>query len=209
MARTVGSMAEPTRRRILDAATELFVERGFAGTSIRDIAEHLGMTKGSLYYHFSSKEDLLLAMLDPLLSAIEEFVAAARSTGTPTPALVRRLVEVLDEHRPVLRSMIADPAVMRAKASGNVPERIAELQQVLTGDPCAPDAAAMLRARCALAVINAGVLAPHGLECGPDGAPVPRQRLAESDKDFITSAVLAVLAVPAPRPAIPTARTAR
>jgi AcrR family transcriptional regulator len=196
MARTVGSAAVPTRRRILDAATELFVERGFAGTSIRDIAEHLGMTKGSLYYHFSSKEELLLAMLGPLIDAIEDFVAAARPTGTPSTALVRRLVEMLDEHRPVLRAMLADPAVVRAKARGYVPERIAELQQLLNGAPDALDSVAMLRARCALAVIHAGVLAPHGEECGPDGSAVPRQRLAEQDKEFITRAALAVLGIP-------------
>lgn len=45
--------------QILEAATELFAERGFAGTSLQDIADATGLTRPALYYYFSSKEDLL------------------------------------------------------------------------------------------------------------------------------------------------------
>ena len=51
-----------TRERILDAALDLFIEQGFDGTSLRQIAEKLGVTKAALYYHFESKEDILLAL---------------------------------------------------------------------------------------------------------------------------------------------------
>lgn len=51
-----------TRRRILDAALGLFTEQGYDGTSLRQIAEKLGVTKAALYYHFQSKEDILLAL---------------------------------------------------------------------------------------------------------------------------------------------------
>jgi len=51
-----------TRERILDVALDLFTEQGFDGTSLRQIAERLGVTKAALYYHFTSKDDILLAL---------------------------------------------------------------------------------------------------------------------------------------------------
>jgi AcrR family transcriptional regulator len=51
-----------TRERILDVALDLFVEKGFDQTSLREIAERLGVTKAALYYHFPSKGDILIAL---------------------------------------------------------------------------------------------------------------------------------------------------
>src|SRR5579871_4147084 len=51
-----------TRERILDVALELFNEQGYDKTSLREIAERLGVTKAALYYHFKSKEDILLEL---------------------------------------------------------------------------------------------------------------------------------------------------
>ena len=51
-----------TRERILDVAMDLFIEKGYDKTSLREIAEQLGFTKAALYYHFSSKEDILMAL---------------------------------------------------------------------------------------------------------------------------------------------------
>ena len=51
-----------TRERILDVALELFVEHGYDGTSLRQIAERLGITKAALYYYFASKDDILMAL---------------------------------------------------------------------------------------------------------------------------------------------------
>jgi AcrR family transcriptional regulator len=51
-----------TRQRILDVALTLFTEQGYDGTSLREIAEKLGVTKAALYYHFESKDDILLAL---------------------------------------------------------------------------------------------------------------------------------------------------
>jgi AcrR family transcriptional regulator len=184
MARTVGSAAEDTRARILPAAAELFVERGYAGTSVRDISERLGMTKGSLYYHFTAKEDVLVALLEPLFEAVDAFVEGARSSGRVTPDLVRRLIDVLDEHATMLRSFTADPAVARLHHEG-VPADLGALLEVLGGST---GTGAMLRARCALAVIYAGVVK----------ARVPSRWLSDAEKDFVTAAAMAVLAIPTP-----------
>ena len=51
-----------TRDRILDIALDLFTEQGYDGTSLRQIADQLGVTKAALYYHFSSKDEILLAL---------------------------------------------------------------------------------------------------------------------------------------------------
>src|SRR3972149_11107559 len=57
------SVESPRRQQIEDAASELFRERGYAATSVRDIAHALDMQGGSLYAHVASKEDMLWAML--------------------------------------------------------------------------------------------------------------------------------------------------
>ena len=54
--------AGSTRERILDVALDLFIEKGFDGTSLREIAEKLGFTKAALYYHYASKDDILMAL---------------------------------------------------------------------------------------------------------------------------------------------------
>ena len=51
-----------TRERILDVALDLFIEKGYDKTSLREIAEQLGFTKAALYYHFANKEDILMAL---------------------------------------------------------------------------------------------------------------------------------------------------
>ena len=57
-----GPAAAPTRQRILDVALDLFIDQGYDGTSLRQIADRLGITKAALYYHFGAKEDILMAL---------------------------------------------------------------------------------------------------------------------------------------------------
>jgi AcrR family transcriptional regulator len=59
---TAGTASTDTRQRILDVALDLFIEQGFDGTSLREIAAQLGVTKAALYYHFESKDDILMAL---------------------------------------------------------------------------------------------------------------------------------------------------
>lgn len=68
-----------TREQILEVASRLFLDRGFDKTSLREVAEGVGVTKAALYYHFPSKEDLLAALLEPVAAAtsgIEAMVEA-------------------------------------------------------------------------------------------------------------------------------------
>lgn len=68
---------ENRREALLDAAAAMFAAKGYDGTSIRDIAGAVGMLPGSLYYHFKSKEDLLLAVYRKGVARFEEAIAEA------------------------------------------------------------------------------------------------------------------------------------
>lgn len=68
--------ADVRKNEILDAANELFNRKGFDGTSISDILEKVGIARGTLYYHFKSKEEIMDALIErysaTLLSAVKE-----------------------------------------------------------------------------------------------------------------------------------------
>ncbi|MCP5055510.1 MAG: TetR/AcrR family transcriptional regulator [bacterium] len=59
---------EQTRLAILEAAEQVFAERGFAGASLRDLADAAGVTRSLIHHHFGSKEDLWLAVADHLFA---------------------------------------------------------------------------------------------------------------------------------------------
>lgn len=81
-----------TRETIRAVALELFSDKGFEQTSLREIAERVGLTKASLYYHYSSKQALLLAVVEPVLTG---WRSIADDTGRldHTPDTVRQVVE--------------------------------------------------------------------------------------------------------------------
>ena len=70
------SDAVSTRQRILDVALDLFIEQGFDKTPLRQIAEKLGFSKAALYYHFASKDDILMALHMRLHELGKESLAA-------------------------------------------------------------------------------------------------------------------------------------
>ena len=85
--------AEERRNEILDAADELFGRKGFDGTSTNDILEKVGIARGTLYYHFKSKEDIL----DALIQRYEEqmYSAAAAAAKDGSLPVTERLIRVV------------------------------------------------------------------------------------------------------------------
>jgi AcrR family transcriptional regulator len=73
----VNVRSEDTRERIHTAGLELFDERGYTGTSVRDLAERCGLTPGALYNHYASKDDLLFAIVDRVHDDADEVLAGA------------------------------------------------------------------------------------------------------------------------------------
>lgn len=89
---------------MLDVAAQLFAERGYGGTNLRDVADALGMSRPGLYYHFPSKEKLLEALIEEVTLSAEHKLAeiAVQSDRDPEDALrliVRMSTQwVLDNH---------------------------------------------------------------------------------------------------------------
>lgn len=82
-----------TRERIQTVARELFAQKGVQRTSLQDIANRLGITKPALYYHFSSREDLVRSILQPLIDEGESFVAEHERRRRAARAAPRELLE--------------------------------------------------------------------------------------------------------------------
>jgi AcrR family transcriptional regulator len=104
-----------TRARILDVALELFTEHGFEGTTLQQIADRLGFTKAALYYHFRSKDDLLQALIAPVVAEVDALLSA-HEDEPDTPAERRRfIVEYLDcllGQRRLIAYMASDIAII-------------------------------------------------------------------------------------------------
>ncbi|MFI0468221.1 TetR/AcrR family transcriptional regulator [Saccharopolyspora sp. 5N102] len=64
-----------TRTEIRAVAAELFARQGFEKTSLREVAERLGITKAALYYHFPSKADLVRGIVQPFVDEVEDLLA--------------------------------------------------------------------------------------------------------------------------------------
>lgn len=80
-----------TRERIRAVAMELFCERGYDKTSLRQIAERLGVTKAALYYHFRTKEDIVASLSEDLRRGIDEILEWA-SSAPPGPDRAQEIV---------------------------------------------------------------------------------------------------------------------
>ena len=85
--------AEERRNEILDVAEELFVTRGYDNTSTNDILDRIGIARGTLYYHFKSKEDILNSIIERVNNSL---IARARAIASDTSIpVVDRLVATI------------------------------------------------------------------------------------------------------------------
>jgi AcrR family transcriptional regulator len=102
-----------TREEVKNVALRLFASRGFEQTSLREIAEELGITKAALYYHFSSKRDLLSALIEPLFEDLEGFLAdAATKAATDPRAVLAGYFDMCVRHRQVFAGLLRDVQVL-------------------------------------------------------------------------------------------------
>src|SRR5262249_17513985 len=111
-----------TRTRIQNVAVELFIEQGYEATSLREIAEKLGVTKAALYYHFKTKEDIIASLVDARLAAMDELIGwgltQPRSVGTRLE-FVRRYAANLAQaqHHEIMRFLERNQAALRQNPS--------------------------------------------------------------------------------------------
>ncbi|MEK3750972.1 TetR/AcrR family transcriptional regulator [Paenibacillus sp. FSL E2-8871] len=85
--------AEERKNEILDAADELFGQKGFDGTSTNDILEKVGIARGTLYYHFKSKEDIMDALIERYTVLILE--AAKENAADKSIPVNERIIRVV------------------------------------------------------------------------------------------------------------------
>ena len=115
-----------TRLQILDASLRLFSERGFARTTVRDIARAAGITDAAIYYHFASKRDLLVALFEEkgILTAIQDLEQLSTELPLRDTLLdiTRRAMLVMQQNREFLRlvfmeSLGSEPGAMEESRS--------------------------------------------------------------------------------------------
>jgi AcrR family transcriptional regulator len=171
-----------TRDRIRQEAVALFTERGYATTSLREIADRVGITKASLYYHYPSKQDLLAAVVEPLLADWKRTVGEAerlpRTDGNVRTVLGSCLDTMLS-HRAVANLFLRDAAAMLAALAPMLDDLLEvglRLRIWLAGPD--PSPVARVRAVAAMELLGAGLSAGATLDDVPD--PLVRQTLLES-----------------------------
>lgn len=135
-----------TPARLLDAAIELFAQRGFHGTSIRDIADRAGANVAAGHYHYGSKDGLYLEVLRAQFAEVRAQL----------------------ERRGLARSVSALRRASRRELVGLLEARIATMLDMLLGPPPAPHGALMLREMCdptdAMPIIVAEFIEPQTRE---------------------------------------------
>ncbi|MER7080909.1 transcriptional regulator, TetR family [Saccharopolyspora kobensis] len=97
-----------TSAEIRAVAAELFARQGFEKTSLREVAERLGITKAALYYHFASKADLVRGIVQPLVDEVEALLA--ESGGSSAEQFLADYFDVVLRHRQVYVMVFRDIA---------------------------------------------------------------------------------------------------
>lgn len=152
-----------TKTEIHRAAVNLFSTQGYDKTSLREIAEQVGITKASLYYHYSSKQELLRAIVGTFL---DDVFAVLRLTETlewspeTEHDVLGAYVDVIIAHRSTGPTLLRDVAAVLAAFGDDLDELIAQsrrFQLWLAGPD--PSAADRLRASAAVESIGAAISA--------------------------------------------------
>ncbi|NUW36760.1 TetR family transcriptional regulator [Nonomuraea sp. SMC257] len=149
--------ADDTRSRILAAARRLFAERGYAGTSLADIATAVGLTKTAVAYHFHPKDRLAAELLAP---CADDMITLLGAEFADRDALLEALVAFVVRHRTVLRLIMEDVGGADDAPPGSTGEAIRtfrdELLARLVGPE--PDAVAQVRGWAVLGALQWAVV---------------------------------------------------
>lgn len=84
---------ENSRQKILNISQDLFVKKGYLSISMREIAEACGLSKPGLYYYFTNKEELFLAILDSQLDALSTLIGSIRLQSGTSREMIRTFIQ--------------------------------------------------------------------------------------------------------------------
>jgi AcrR family transcriptional regulator len=183
---TVGTGQRPRgagRAQLHETALRLFARDGVDGTSLQAIADEIGVSKAAVYYHYKTKDELILGVLTPLvaeISAVSERIGAQRSRSGRLEVLVTGLVDLAIANHDRFAVIIGDPYVGQLLAAQAGEREWINLVELVTG-PETDDSA-----KVALAVFIAGLLGPLRdptlRALGPDAL---REHLAEAGRRLL------------------------
>ena len=112
------------KERILRAAADLFMERGFAGTSVREIGERAEVGQSSLYHHAHSKGQLLRdlhgSFAQELIASLEQVVSTEASPTEQLRAVINAIMSVVDTHRAVVTVYLRETHALSEEAREEV-----------------------------------------------------------------------------------------
>jgi AcrR family transcriptional regulator len=164
-----GPEARSTRERILDAALDLFIEKGFDKTSLREIAEQLGVSKAALYYHFASKDDILMALhlrLHELGGAAMVRLGSQPVGMDPWRVLLDELVDDMLANRKLFvmhhRNQAAFEELHREGRHDEAHQDLEELLRLALADPRVP-VRDRVRLACALGSVVTSLVLSGGM----------------------------------------------
>jgi TetR/AcrR family transcriptional regulator, cholesterol catabolism regulator len=119
-------MPRPGRReQVLEAAVALFSQKGYHGTTVRDIADESGMLSGSLYAHFGGKEEMLFAIVD---KAASEFLAAIEPIVAGPGTAAEKLRAAMGAHLRVVANSLDAATIFLHEWKSLSPERQAVIK---------------------------------------------------------------------------------
>ena len=125
------------RAQLHEVALRLFARDGVEGTSLQDIADEMGVSKAALYYHYKTKEELVLGVLTPLLDQLSVIVGEARQhrgRQARLDAVIGGLVRVVLDSHSWFTVFMSDPYVVRLLPEQPALQRSwAELVDLVTG----------------------------------------------------------------------------
>ncbi|MEU0047033.1 MULTISPECIES: TetR/AcrR family transcriptional regulator [Streptomyces] len=176
-----------TRQRIQEVALELFAEQGYEKTSLREIAERLDVTKAALYYHFKTKEEILVSIFEDLSRPIEDLIEWGRlqpHSLETKQEIIRRYSAALMEAAPLFRFMQENQAAIRELRIGDMfKTKMLGLRDILID----PDADLVDQVRCisALFTLHAGMHVLQEVESDPGKR---HEAVLEVAVDLITQA---------------------
>lgn len=169
MSESVKRTGSETKAEAQRVALELFTAKGFEATSLREIAEQLGISKAALYYHFKSKNDIVNSMMSSRGNEAAELLAWAVSQE-PSPDLLERTVlrwvdsTSVDKLRGI-RFVNANPNLMRSVVSnpgGQIRDSLGAVAELVAGKDADPTR--KLLVRMAFLSINSALMAASGTE---------------------------------------------
>lgn len=112
-----------SQKRVLDAAAKIFRDYGYAGTTMRAIADEANLKAGSIYYHYRSKDDLISAVLDIGIRAVTDNVDRALKALPDTATGRDRIEAAIRAHLSAIIE-VGDYTLATRRALGQVPEAI-------------------------------------------------------------------------------------